>query len=156
MKKYIFSLVLISLISISGYSQNIDQLMKKVSNTESIEKVKINGFMMSLAKTFGGTKDMPVARGVKSMEIFTLSNNDSHLKDDFIKLFNNTKDEKGYETLIFVKDKEEGIRIMVKKDKDIINNMIFLCMDKDEPTIIRFSGKIKEKDIQELVDKYNK
>lgn len=156
MKKYIFSLVLISLISISGYGQNIDHLLKKVSNTENIEKVKINGFMMSLGKMFGGVKDMPVARGVKSMEIFTLSNNDSKLKDDFIKLFNNTKDEKGYETLIFVKDKEDGIRIMVKKDKDIIKDMIFLCMDKEEPAIIRFSGKIKEKDIEELVEKYNK
>lgn len=139
----------------SCYSQNVDHLLKKVSKAESVEKVAINGFMMSLGKMFGGVKDMPLVRGVDSMEIFTLSANDTNLKKDFIKLFNNSKDEKGYETLIFVKDKEDGIRILVKKEKDIIKDMIFLCMSEEEPTVIKLSGKIKQSDIDELVEKYN-
>lgn len=156
MKKYILCLLAILAMSMSDcYSQNVDQLLKKVSKAEDVEKVSINSFMMSLGKMFGGVGDMPLAKGIESMDIFTLSANDTNLKNDFVKLFNKPKDEKGYETLIFVKDKKDGIRILVKKEKDIIKDMIFLCMDEDEPTIIKFSGKIKEKDIDELMKKYN-
>ena len=154
MKKYSLCLILGLSLSLSSYSQNVDQLLKKVSQTESIEKVKISGFMMSLGKAFGGLGDIPMANGIKSLEVYTLSNCASNLKKDFTELFNNAKDGSDYETLIFAKDKGDGVRIMVKKEKDIIKEMVLLCMDENEPVIIKFSGKIKEKDLTELVNKY--
>lgn len=63
MKKYLFCLVLLFGFILAAPAQNIDQLLKKVSKTENIEKVKIGKFMMSLGKAFGGVGDMPVARG---------------------------------------------------------------------------------------------
>lgn len=156
MKKATLCLVLALSLSLSSYSQRVDRLLKKVSQTESTEKVKIDGFMLSLGKMFGGTSDIPAAKGVKSLEVYTISNNDSDLKKDFTELFNNAKDGGDYETLIFAKDKGEGVRILIKKEKDIIKDMVLLCMDESEPTIIKISGKIKEKDLTELVNKYNK
>lgn len=156
MKKYLFCLVLLFGFILAAPAQNIDQLLKKVSKTENIEKVKIGKFMMSLGKAFGGVGDMPVARGIHSMEIYDLSSCDNVLKKDLAKQFNKLKDGGGYETLIYAKDKSDGVRIMVKKDKDTIKEMIILCMDEQDPTIIRFSGKIKDNDIAELVNKYDK
>ncbi|HMM03094.1 MULTISPECIES: DUF4252 domain-containing protein [unclassified Dysgonomonas] len=156
MKKYLFCLVLLFGFILAAPAQNIDQLLKKVSKTENIEKVKIGKFMMSLGKAFGGVGDMPVARGIHSMEIYDLSSCDNGLKKDLAKQFNKLKDGGGYETLIYAKDKRDGVRIMVKKDKDTIKEMIILCMDEQDPTIIRFSGKIKDNDIAELVNKYDK
>jgi len=156
MKKYTLCLILAFSIGLSGYSQNVDRLLLKASQNENTEKVKISGLMMSLGKKFGSMNDMPLAKGVKSMEVYTLSCSATDLKKDFVELFNNAKDENGYETLIFAKDKDEGVRIMVKKEKDTIKDIILLCMDKDEPTIIKFSGKMKEKDIAELMNKYDK
>lgn len=154
MKKYTLCVVMAMFLGLSGYSQNVNGLLKKVSQTENIEKVKISGFMMSLGKMFGGVGDVPLAKGIKSMEVYTLSHNVPNLKKEFTELFNNAKDEGGYETLIFAKDKGDGVRIMVKKEKDVIKEMVFLCMDESEPTIIQFHGKIKEKDIAKLMDKY--
>lgn len=154
MKKYVLYLILGLFLSLSCYSQNIDQLLRKVSQTETIEKVKINGFMMSMAKMFGEIKDIPIAKGISSLEVYTLSNCAPDLKEDFTKLFNNAKEKGSYETLIFVKEEGKGIRIMVKKEKDTIKDMVLLCMEENEPTIIKFSGKIKEKDLTEFVNKY--
>ncbi|WP_029904268.1 DUF4252 domain-containing protein [Prevotella sp. 10(H)] len=156
MKKYLLCLVLFLALSQITQAQNVDKLLKTVSQTENIEKVKIGRFMMSLGKAFGGVGNKPVARGIHSMEVYDLSECDGNLKNNLASQFNNVKDGAGYETLIYAKEKGDGVRIMVKKDKDVIKEMIILCMDKDDPALIRFSGKIKEKDIAELVEKYNK
>lgn len=156
MKKYLFCILFILTVSVTGYAQNIDQLLSKVSKAENIDKVKIGKFMMSLGKTFGGVGDMPLVRGIHSMEVYNLSGCDHNFKDDLAKQFHKIKDGGGYETLIYAKDKTDGVRIMIKKKKDIISEMLILCMDKNDPTIIKFSGKIKENDIAELTSKYNK
>lgn len=156
MKKYLFCLTFIFAICLAGHAQNIDQLLNKVSKAENIDKVKIGRFMMSLGKTFGGVGDMPLVRGIHSMEVYNLSGCDHIFKDDLANQFHKIKDGGGYETLIYAKDKTDGVRIMIKKKKDIINEMLILCMDKDDPTIVKFSGKMKENDLAELVDKYNK
>ncbi|MBK5721724.1 DUF4252 domain-containing protein [Dysgonomonas sp. Marseille-P4677] len=156
MKKYLFCFIFIFATSLAGYSQNIDQLLNKVSKAENIEKVKIGKFMMSLGKTFGGIGDTPLVRGIHSMEVYDLSSCNYSFKEDLAKQFHKIKDGNGYETLIYAKDKTDGVRIMVKKKKDTISEMLILCMDKNEPSIIKFSGKIKENDIAELTNKYNK
>lgn len=156
MKKYLFCFTFILAISMTGYAQNVDQLLNKVSKTENIEKVKVGKFMMSLGKVFGGVGDMPLVRGVHSMEIYDLSSCNNNFKEDLTQQFHKIKDGNGYETLIYAKDKTDGVRIMIKKKKDVISEMLILCMDKDDPTIIKFSGKIKENDIAELTEKYSK
>ena len=155
MKKYVFCLILTLSLSSVGYAQNVDNLLKKVSSTENVDKVKIGGFLMALGKMFGGVGDMPVARGINGVEVYDLSGCDSKFKQELKNEFNKIKDGNGYETLIYAKDGGEGVRIMVKKDKkNIIKEMVILCMDKKDPAIIRLSGKIHEKDIAELVNEY--
>jgi len=156
MKKYLFCLVLVLALSQVTYSQSLDKLMSRISKVENVDKVKIGRFMMTLGKTFGGVGNMPVARGIHSMEVYDLSSCDSALKQDLAQQISQLKDGDGYETLIMAKDKDDDVRIMMKKKKDVISDMIILCMDKDDPTIVKFSGRIKEGDIAELIKKYDK
>lgn len=156
MKKCIFSLFIIFALSQVSYGQSLDNLMLKVSKADNVETVKIGGFLMACGKLFGGVSDMPVARGVKGMEIYSLENCHFSLKKEFSDVFNSLKDGNGYETVILAKENKEGVRIMVKKEKDAIKEVIFLCMDKSDPAIIKFTGKIKDKDIERLVNEYNK
>lgn len=111
---------------------------------------------MSVGKMFGGVNNMPLARGVKTLEVYDLSDCNANQKQDISIQFNQIKDSDGYETLMYAREDGDEVRIMIKKDKDLIREMVFLCMDKADPAIIRFSGKIKESDIAELVNKYNK
>ena len=52
------------------------------------------------------------------------------------------------------KEKNDGVRIMIKKEKNLIKEMVLLCMNGSDPAVIRIAGKIKEKDIEELVSQY--
>lgn len=155
MKKYLLCLVLVIAVWQMSYAQNVDQFIKNVSNTENIDHVKIGRFMMSLGKMFGGVSDMPVARGVHSLEVYDISCCSAKLKQDLKSQINNLKDGDGYETLIQAKSKGDNVRIMVKKKKDVISDLVILCMDDEDSAIVKLSGKIKEKDIAELVNKYN-
>lgn len=155
MKKYLFCLVLALAIGQMSYAQSVEKFLKSVSNTENVDKVKIGHFMMSLGKIFGGVGDMPVARGVHTLEVYDLAACNAGVKQDFLNQINRLKDTDGYETLIMAKDKGENVRIMMKKKKDEISDLVILCMDENDPTIVKISGKIKEKDLAELTDKYN-
>lgn len=155
MKKYLLCLVLALAIGQMSYAQSVERFLKNVSNTENIDRVKIGHFMMNLGKMFGGVGDMPVARGVHTLEVYDLSGCDAGIKQNFVKQINSLKDSDGYETLIMAKDKGDNVRIMMKKKKNEISDLVILCMDDKEPTIVKLSGKIKEKDLSGLVDKYN-
>ncbi|MFV0536710.1 MAG: DUF4252 domain-containing protein [Dysgonomonas sp.] len=146
MKKYLLCLVLALAIGQMSYAQSVEKLLKQVSNIENIDQVKIGHFMMSLGKMFGG---------VHSLEVYNLSSCEASVKKGLVTQINSLKDSDGYETLIMAKDKGENVRIMIKKKKDEISDLVILCMDDEDPTIVKLSGKIKEKDISELVDKYN-
>lgn len=155
MKKYLLCLILALAIGQMSYAQSVEKFLKNVSNTENIDQVKIGHFMMNLGKMFGGVGDVPVARGVHTLAVYDLSNSDAGVKQNFANQINSLKDSDGYETLIMAKDKGDNVRIMMKKKKNEISDLVILCMDDKESTIVKLSGKIKEKDLSELVDKYN-
>lgn len=154
MKKYLFCFIF-AFIGITAHSQDIDKFLQRASKTENIDKFKMSGFTMFLGKMIGGVKDIPISKGVKSLEIYSLSDCNPQIKDEFNNLFHNLKDGKGYETLIYTKDENDGIRILIKKKKDVIHDVILLCMDKDDPSIIKFSGKIKVADLNQLINSKN-
>ena len=43
-----------------------------------------------------------------------------------------------------------------KKKNNTISDMVILCMSTNDPTIVKFSGEIKQEDLAELVQKYDK
>ncbi len=112
--------------------------------------------MMTLGKAFGGVGDMPVARGIHSMEVYDLSSCNSSVKQNLTDQMAKLKDGDGYETLLMAKDKDDNVRIMMKKKNNTISDMVILCMSANDPTIVKFSGKIKEEDLTQLVQKYDK
>ena len=71
MKKYLICLVLTIALGQIAYGQSLNKLMDNLSKVENIETVKIGPFMMTLGKAFGGVGNMPVARGIHSMEYMT-------------------------------------------------------------------------------------
>lgn len=155
MKKYLLCLAFIFVLCQATYAQDMTQLVKDISATENVEKLKIRRFMMTLGKMFSGINNIPGVKEIHSMEIFSLEDCDQNIREKFMDRFQNVEDGNGYETLIRVKDEEESVRIMIKKEKNIIKEIVLLCVDDSDPTLLKFSGKIKESDIEKLINKYS-
>lgn len=156
MKKYLVCLIIVLGVTSASYGQNMGQLLKTASKAENVDKVKIGGFLMSVGKLIGGVSDMPVVKGVRSLEVYDLSDCNSKTKKDMAAMISNMKDGDGYETLMMAKDGGDDVRIFAKKKKDVISDIVILCAEESDISIVKLSGKIKESDIAELVNEYSK
>ncbi len=156
MKKLFITLICITLFGQVGMAHDLDKLLKKVSKAENVESVKIDGFMLWLGKKFGGTKDLPNSiKNISKIEIHDLSNCQNNLKQEINTAIKELKDSGEYETLAQVKNKGEHLKVLIRKEKGYIKEFLVLTTENDSPSIIRLHGNINEKDLAELMDKYN-
>lgn len=154
MKKYFICLILAITIGQISKAQSVDNLLKEVSNTENVDKIQIGGELMKLGLSYANMDDTPVTKDINSLEVYDLSSCNTETKNKIAALVNKLQDKDGYETLMMTKDENDNVRIMAKKKKDTISDLVIICMDENDPTIIKLSGAIKEQDIAELVSKY--
>lgn len=157
MKKCLFCLILILAIGQQAYSQkNVEQFLNEISTAEGVEKVKIGRFMMTLVKLTGDINKIPGVKGIHSLEVLTLDDCSQDLRHEFSEQLTVMEDGTAYETLMRVQDEDDFVRIVAKRGKDVIEELVFFCLDKDDSTVLRFKGKIQESELANLTGQYNK
>jgi hypothetical protein len=155
MKKISIFLVFILLSAYQVSAQNAEQVIRNISAVENTKHIKIQRFMLSMIKVVGGLRNVPLIKNIHSMEVFTLEDHASFEHKSYVKeQVHSLKDGSGYETLLQVKDAGSFVRIMIKKEKNIIKEVILFCSDEKDATILRMTGKIKEADLAEFAKKY--
>ena len=154
MKKYLLSIVFIFMLGQSQLfcQQNIGQFVNNFSNTDGVEKIKIGSFWMSLIKMTGKANGVPALKGVNGIEIYALDSNSEEKNRQFREEIRTLQDGDNYETLLKVNDEGDDVRIVFKKEKDKIREIIVFCIDETESTIIRLKGKISEKELSKILN----
>lgn len=157
MKKSILTLVLVVFLTPIAMAHNLDRLIKKVERAENVEKVKVSGFLLSLGKILGATSDLPAAvQSLSKIEVYDLSSCHASIKKELSLEIEKFSSDKDYETLLQVKEKKEHIKILLKRKKNTIKELLILVADSQEPSIIRLHGNIKQKDLNALIAAYDK
>lgn len=161
MKKIIISLALSFFVVVGSYSQNIDKLITELAQERGADNVKVDGFLLSLAKPFISTKindkeTLAICNGVKSIQVIDISGSDETVRSNYVSKLNQIQDIDGYETLIRVKEKGEDVRIIMKCKKDKIKELYILSIDENDISAVKLTGNIKRKDIEKLAAKYDK
>lgn len=156
MKRIIFTLALFVGFVLSAQCQTINSLLDYVRQVESVERLKIPRFMMALGKNIGGVADMPLVRGINGMEIFDMEDCSQQDKQKCIGKIAELQDGEEYETLIKAKDCEDDVRIMMKQKGNYIREIVIVNIEKDSPSIVRYWGKMKKDDLNELISKDDK
>ncbi|NDV67339.1 DUF4252 domain-containing protein [Dysgonomonas sp. 25] len=159
MKKVVISLVLLFAVVMSAGANNPDKLIAQLSKESNATNVKIGGFLMAIAKPFmekEAGEAMPLVKGIKSIHVLAVDGCSESQKNNYVSLINSIKDEGGYETIVQVNDADSKVRIMLKTEKDKVKGMYIFCVDDSDIAVVKLLGNIKEKDIQELIEKYSK
>lgn len=149
MKKYLFTILLFLVCSL-GHAQNIDAIFDEFKNEPNAECVTISPFLMSIGKMFAHGEGSEIVSKIKSMKVLDLEDCNSHVKERFNKCIDKLNTKK-YETLIRVNDSGEKVRILAKQKKDYICELLIVCTDKKDCTLVQMNGKISQKDIDKLV-----
>lgn len=148
MKRYITILALL-IICQMGYSQkNVEQLFKEFARVENSEGVKLGKLFMSFAGMFTDTM------GVDGIEAYSLDSCSGEVKERLTKAMRNLKDSK-YETMVTSNEGNSRTKVLVRIEDDVIREMV-LVTTGDSNALVRIKGKIKQSDIDRVVEKHGK
>ena len=144
-------MLLCGLLSLSAFGQSqvsFDRLYRQFAQEKNVEKVKVGGLLMFLAKPFVAKYADWVS--ISSVQVLDLDGCAPDVKLRFNSLAEKLNDDK-YEVLLKTNEKDEKTRILARIKGDAIRELVFVSMGED-PTIVRIKGKIKPEDVQKLVN----
>ncbi len=157
MKKSLIIAGLLLALCTSAFAQDGKSIYNKYSDNKGVSAVYISP---SMFKLIGKLPDIDVADGdinltpiVKEMEgMYLISIEDNvkagaELKADAEKLVKNGK----YELMMEAKDDGETVRIYVINAGEYVTSLVLLASESDETTFIALDGKIRQEDIEKLV-----
>lgn len=162
MKKLI---VLISIIAVTFttsnlYAENIENIFADIAKEKKAENVKVGGLLMSFAKMFAdndkGDEGARIMKCINSIQVIDLDCKDLSKRAHYMSRMNRLNDEKGFETLVRVKDKEDNVRIMLKRKGDNIKGFYIINVDDSSISGVKILGNFKQEDIDRLINDYSK
>ena len=144
--KYVV-IVLIALFAQTSYAQDrVDQLFNDFSKEENVSRVSLGNVSMKLASL------VTDVMGVEKIEVLSLNDCSSSVKENFQSALKKFKDS-GYETMVTSNENNSRTRVLVRIEKDIIQELVVFTSGESN-ALIQIKGKIKASDIDALVKKH--
>ena len=148
LKNKLIAVVLIfSAITVSAQ----DDLFSKFSNNENVTHVLVTKSLLSMIPDIstGGMNIKSLADKLDRLEIYTCNN--PEIAKQMIAEVEPIKNDKSYETLMSIKDKDEKLNFYMQKDSDDkFKELIMIVEAPNESTIIRIIGSFTMQDIQNV------
>ncbi|MDH6534758.1 DUF4252 domain-containing protein [Parabacteroides sp. 52] len=148
MKKYMIMLAWMIICQVGYGQKTVDDLFKEFKKMDNVTHINMGTFTMKLAGFFTETM------GVDGIEVYTLDDCSTQVKEKVTKWVGQLKDSK-YETMVTTNEKGSKTRVLVKIKEEIIREMVVITTG-EEVALIRIKGKIKPSDIEQVVNKHGK
>ena len=134
------------------FAQDVSSLIKNFKEEQGAEYVSIPSFVMSIGKLFMDEDEAEerIGKKVNALQILDLQDCSQDVKERFAKAFRKLNKD-GYETLMQMTDDGEKLHILAKGKKDVINELVILCID-DDCAVIKMKCNIHRKDIAQAVN----
>lgn len=162
MKKLI-AIMIIALLpaGVMAQSKSLDSFIDKYIDHEDVTYVQIKGSLFNLISSIaeydnGEEPDEDLqaigrmADGIKSMVVLSVPYYDTNISKEEVTSLKSALVKEKYEEFIKVKDGKELVSVMAQGSGDKVSNGIILVEEKDEFTLIRFTGSLSMKDLNYL------
>ncbi|MFV0330646.1 MAG: DUF4252 domain-containing protein [Dysgonomonas sp.] len=165
MKRYMFLFALTIMTVQFTFAQDLNQLMNELSKIEGaqhqvVDKEMLNTTMNAVmeADSTGQLKSkMPAfMQKLESIEVVAIEEYAPEVKEQFLNQINSFSDGNGYETLMFVKEEDDNVRIISYKDGDQILGVFILVLDEEDAVIVKMSGSLSESDLTDIINEQKK
>jgi len=154
--KKLTTLMLIALLPLFALAQNsaIDKVFQKYGDRDGFTVVTISkGLLKMVANMDDDSESKDFLGRVHSIKILAQEdhNMDINLYDEVL----SNLDKNNYEELMTAKSKGEEVLILMKKDSDIIQELIILVGGEKDNALVFISGKMNMKDLSKLSSSVN-
>lgn len=166
MKKIILGLVLCIISCGLSQSQNLSEYVTNLTNSENVQRQVIDKSMIKVSVETAKAMD-PSGKlseqipsfmlKLNTIDIIDLSQCAPDIKADFMKRFDSSTGEEGYEILLSADEDNDKVRIFGKTEDSITKELIILAVDtlKEEIVVLKLQGNLDSSDVQKIVDQPN-
>ena len=136
-----------------SFAQNIDAVYNEFKDVKGVESVSVSPFLMKFARLFMDSEDKnnPLIKGTHSVKVLDLEDCTKDIKKQFTQRVNQLQ-HNGYETQLQAKKDGENVKIIAKKEDQVINELLVLTTGNDDCALALIKGKIRQEDIQAIID----
>ena len=136
-----------------SFAQNMDAVYNEFKDVKGVESVSVSPFLMKFARLFmdSDDKNNPLIKGTHSVKILDLEECTKDIKKQFTQKVNQLQ-HNGYEIWLQAKKDGENVKIIAKKEDQIIRELLVLTTDNDDCALVLIKGKIRKEDIQAIID----
>ena len=136
-----------------GFAQDMDAVYNEFKDVKGVESVSVSPFLMKFARLFmdSDDKNNPLIKGTHSVKILDLEECTKDIKKQFTQKVNQLQ-HNGYENWLQAKKDGENVKIIAKKEDQIIRELLVLTIDNDDCALVLIKGKIRQEDIQAIID----
>lgn len=161
MKKIIFTLCLF-MAAQAGFAQSAKSLFDEFKAAPDADYVHVPKILLKLAakssdvklETDNASFDTEIIKKISSITVLDLEECSSDVKQKFSAAVKKLSD-KDYEELLRAKDDGDEVRILMKKDKKAITELLIISASDDDPGAVLIKGKMTEKDIDAAIKMSN-
>ena len=152
MKRLIFTMIVICACQMS-FAQNTDAIYNEFKDVKGVESVSVSPFLMKFARLFmdSDDKNNPLIKGTHSVKVLDLEDCTKDIKKQFTQKVSQLE-HNGYETWMQVKEDGENVKIIAKMEDQMIRELLVLTTGNDDCALVLIKGKIKQEDIQAIID----
>ena len=136
-----------------SFAQNTDAIYNEFKDVKGVESVSVSPFLMKFARLFmdSDDKNNPLIKGTHSVKVLDLEDCTKDIKKQFTQRVNQLQ-HNGYETWLQAKKDGENVKIIAKKEDQVINELLVLTTGNDDCALVLIKGKIRQEDIQAIID----
>ncbi len=152
MKRTIIALIALVAATLPSLALSPDRIIDKFRNSENADYVHVPKFLIKLGLA-SAAKDVPMAGNVSGITVLDLSGASAATRNEFV---DDVDKITGYETLVSATDGGEKVRILTKPKGDKFEDFVIVCIDSTDCSMVKFSGKFSQKEINELIEENSK
>lgn len=158
MKKLKYVLLLLILPSLMmAQSRAINKFYRSHKKDAGAVNISLPGWILKLGAGIGKRyvdeeerELLKYVKHIKKMKVLVMEDGSSVSKEESRKFMNKVRN-KGMQDLIYIKDEETNVSIMVQEKKDVIRKLLIFVRDDEELVMLSLKTKIKMEDINNLI-----
>lgn len=138
-------------VALANKVTTTDDLFKEFSSARKAESVKINSFLMWLAKiSMGNDPDAEIVKKISSVRVLDLESCSPEVKTRFANRAAQVT-VSDMEDLVNVNEDGNKVKILGQIKKEKIHKLLVMCYGQSDCCLVEINGKFELKDLDDVV-----
>ncbi|MBK5721723.1 DUF4252 domain-containing protein [Dysgonomonas sp. Marseille-P4677] len=165
MKKILIIFILIITGSLFAIAQNPDSLIADLAKNKDVQHQVIDQSMLKSSLDQAKAQDPsgnlassipPFMQKIDSIEVVTLDSETSEARDILLNGLDTLTDNDEYTTLVKVRDGDDNVLIIAKKEKDVVSKVYIFVVDESDIVAVKMNGILTQSDLEDIIKEQTK